>query len=147
MRGFGQIDDRQAFLKLKKHVGTWQAIQNDEKVYEIWKLNDKSSIQINKFSIQGKDTIQLMNATINYSKFVRFVHTSSVHYNIKNAKENSIYPFRLEFMEGNTFEFSNFNNPYPNKIIYHFIDKNTLTVSIISKDKKKEEILNYKQNP
>ncbi len=145
----GQVDAKSAFSKLKKYTGTWQTEGEGEKVFETWTIDkkNKNAIALKRYTINNQNTVQMMEATIDYSKFVRFVHTNSLHYNIKAIEENAIYPFRLEYMEGNTFEFSNFNNPYPNKIIYHFLDKNTLTVSIILKDKQKEEILNYKRNP
>jgi hypothetical protein len=137
---FGQLNDKKAFSKLKKLVGIWKTQENNENIYEIWTLQDKNSLQIRRYKIempnvqssQNQDTIQLMKATINYSRFVRFVHISSIHYNINASEGDSVYPFRLEKHENNVFEFSNFNNPSPNKIIYEFTNPDKLLVKSIS---------------
>jgi hypothetical protein len=141
---WGQADDKQAFKQLKKLQGTWQMLLNEEKIYEECTLESKNTLRLKKYKIQSSDTILLNKATIYYSKFIRFNHPSSVHYNIKALDSDVIYPFRLEKAQNNTFTFSNFNNDFPNEIIFQWSEK-VLIVKQISKDKQKNETFSYKR--
>lgn len=87
----------------------------------------KTSLQFIRYTLQNQDTTILSKGT--------WVHPRTVFYRVNALDSDSVYPFRLEFIKDeNQFEFGNFNNQELNKIVYHFTDKETLSISHFSKN-------------
>jgi len=122
------------------YQGTWVAVQKDgSTLVETWKKTDKNHIQVLHYQVKDADTTQRWQGSFYYSKFIRFVHQSSIHLHIDSTDtKDTVYPFILDTFLDNRAVFSNFNNPFPHKIIYDFAKRTEILVRFVSKDALKE---------
>lgn len=145
---FGQPDDQKAFAKLKTLAGVWQLQSSEDRIFDVWSRDGKQSLTQETYQIQDKDTVLLARARLNYTKFLRFAHTSALHYNQNSLESDVVYPFRLEKEQQYTCTFRNFNQEFPNTIVFYFPDKNTLFITHSSKDHQHQVVYHYKRiNP
>lgn len=137
---WAQPDDKSAFKDLKKLQGNWFRIENGEKILADWKLKDKSLLYFREYKIQKTDTLILKKAYIHYSKFVRFHHLSSLHFNLQSLDSDVVYPHRLEKITDNLYFFTN----TVDEIIFELGNKNFI-LKYSSKEKPTVESFFYEK--
>jgi hypothetical protein len=101
--------------------GVWVMKTSKGLLGETWKKHGATKISNHAFKVSGADTVWLETVDLEQKGDV-ITYTSTV----KDQKAGQSVPFTLISSENGRFVFSNPQHDFPQRIIYHFINKDSL---------------------
>jgi Domain of unknown function (DUF6265) len=113
------------FLKLHALKGSWQMTTKDGIVGETWTIESPTQLSSIAYFINGSDTSF-------YETVVLTTTDQGTFYNASSTTENNKkpVPFKLTSAINNKFVFENATHDFPRKIVYEFINQDSIHASI-----------------
>ena len=110
-----------AYVQLQHLNGTWKMETAKGPLYESWVKMAENEMQGGSYKINGKDTIRF--EIVNLSK-----RADGIFYipQVKNENEGKAIPFKLISSASNNFIFENKEHDFPQRIIYHIVNQDSV---------------------
>jgi hypothetical protein len=139
---FTFIENNKVFKKLYKLEGTWKMNTKRGAICEEWKKMNKNHLQSRGYMIKGSDTV--VNERVALTKTAEGIfYTSTVE------EQNNKQPvaFKITKAEKNLFVFENPQHDFPKRIVYYFINADSLHAYVDdgSDESKKRQNFYYKR--
>jgi len=109
------------FSELQQLSGTWMMQTKRGALYETWKRTGKDEMQGKSFKLNGKDTLVLENVRLSKSSDGLFYIPTMTDQN-----EGKPVPFKMIDAKNKTFVFENKEHDFPQRIIYHLVNKDSV---------------------
>jgi hypothetical protein len=115
---------KQSTLFGKLHIlagGTWVMRTKVSAICEEWKLKNNIQLTSRSYRVKGKDTVQQETVLLS-------VQGNDIYYTstVPNQNDAKPVPFKLVETKGMKFTFSNPQHDFPQRIIYEFVNKDSL---------------------
>jgi hypothetical protein len=115
---------RQPALFGKLHIlagGTWVMKTKVSAICEEWKMKNNLQLTSRAYRVKGKDTVQQETVLLS-------VQGNDIYYTstVPNQNDAKPVPFKLVEAKGMKFTFSNPEHDFPQRIIYEFVNKDSL---------------------
>lgn len=113
------------FLQLHTLKGNWQMKTKEGTVGEQWQIESPNKLSSNAYFINGKDTSFYETVVLSETK-------EGIFYNVSSTTENNKQPvaFKLTSTVNNKFVFENPLHDFPRRIVYEFINQDSIHASI-----------------
>jgi hypothetical protein len=107
--------------QLQQLNGTWKMQTPKGPIYESWRKTHENEMQGGSYKINGRDTIHF--ETVKLTKQADGVFYIPV---VKNENEGKPVAFKMISSDSNNFIFENKEHDFPQRIIYHIVNKDSV---------------------
>jgi hypothetical protein len=114
-----------AFEELASITGLWKMETSKGTLFEEWKAGKEGTLVSRSFRVAGGDTTFLENVTVQKSgNGLYFIPT------VVGENNNQPVTFKMIPSADHTFTFENKQHDYPQRVIYHFVNNDSITARI-----------------
>lgn len=121
LSAFNFTDNNKAFKRLHTLEGTWKMLTKRGAICEEWKKTDKNYLQNRGYIIKGADTIINERVALTNTKDGIF-YTSTV----EDQNNKQPIAFKMTRAENDIFVFENPGHDFPKRIVYRFVNNDSL---------------------
>ena len=121
LTAFTFIEGNKEFKKLYKLEGTWKMNSKRGAICEEWKKMNKNYLQSRGYMIKGSDTV--VNERVALTKTSEGIFYTST---VEDQNNKQPVAFKMTKAENNLFVFENPQHDFPKRIVYHFINSDSL---------------------
>ena len=117
---FPCVNQQDAYTLLQQLSGTWQMQTSKGALYESWTKTAENEMQGGSYKINGTDTIHF--------EIVKLSRQADGIFYVPVVKENDdkAVAFKMISSANNNFIFENKEHDFPQRIIYHFVTKDSV---------------------
>ena len=135
-------NNKNQFKKLYKLEGIWKMYTERGAICEEWKKMNKNHMQSRGYMIKGSDTI--VNERVELTKTAEGIFYTSI---VEEQNNKKPVAFKITKAENNLFVFENPQHDFPKRIVYHFINTDSLNAYVDdgSDESKKRQNFYYKR--
>jgi hypothetical protein len=113
-----------AFKYLQKLSGSWLMKTEKGELYEFWDIKEKNNLMLGKSFMVTKDTMMLEQ--------VELKKEGNEIFYIPTVEENNMRPVKFMLIRSsiNSFTFENKEHDFPQRIIYRFVNNDSIVARI-----------------